>query len=399
MRSPVAWLPAASFGAAQFYTSLAALSSTPPVGVLLVGRTGAALLAALIALGAAVACGIAVRTRPPPPSTGIVLSWLAVCAIATLCGFDPGIGAGVLGLMACTGVVHVALVARPESARPVLAVYLVTGTLAAAAGIAMQIARVPEALAVANLGRAASVFVTANQFAAFLVTFIPTAVGVALASRDRRTRVAAGAAVAVGLAALALTFSRSGWLGTFAAGIFLAATLGRRRLAALATLGALAAGCLLALRPGAHHNPAEGFTRVGAYAAGVRTAELFPLIGVGPLAYRHAYAQLRGPENEPVGSFAALHPHDVYLSLLAEEGVTGLAVAALGWRRFARLLRTDLRAAPPSNRLVAIGICAGLVGTLVQGLFDTVGVVEETFTWIPFMGLALAVARAPARRP
>jgi len=30
---------------------------------------------------------------------------------------------------------------------------------------------------------------------------------------------------------------------------------------------------------------------------------------------------------------------------------------------------------------------------LVQGIFDTVGVVEMSFVWIPYTGLALAAAR------
>jgi hypothetical protein len=41
-------------------------------------------------------------------------------------------------------------------------------------------------------------------------------------------------------------------------------------------------------------------------------------------------------------------------------------------------------------------VAAGLVAVLVQGLFDTIGVVEMAFVWIPYTGLALAAVAAPA---
>ena len=48
-------------------------------------------------------------------------------------------------------------------------------------------------------------------------------------------------------------------------------------------------------------------------------------------------------------------------------------------------------AARPARRL-GLAICAALVAVLVQGLFDTIGIVQMTFVWIPFTGLALAAA-------
>jgi hypothetical protein len=36
-----------------------------------------------------------------------------------------------------------------------------------------------------------------------------------------------------------------------------------------------------------------------------------------------------------------------------------------------------------------------LLATLVQGLFDTVGIVQMTYVWIPYTALALAAADCP----
>jgi hypothetical protein len=59
-----------------------------------------------------------------------------------------------------------------------------------------------------------------------------------------------------------------------------------------------------------------------------------------------------------------------------------------------RRVRAELAAAPPAARRLTLAICAGLVATLVQGLFDTIGIVQMTFVWIPYTALALAAAES-----
>jgi hypothetical protein len=50
---------------------------------------------------------------------------------------------------------------------------------------------------------------------------------------------------------------------------------------------------------------------------------------------------------------------------------------------------------------LALGVCAGLFAALVQGVFDTIGIVQMSFVWIPYTALALAAADAglPADAP
>jgi O-antigen ligase len=106
------------------------------------------------------------------------------------------------------------------------------------------------------------------------------------------------------------------------------------------------------------------------------------------------YPEIRPPNGDPPGTFGALHPHDAYLSLAGETGAVGLAACGYGWWRFVRAIRPALRVAPPARRKFALGVCAALVAVLVQGVFDTIGIVEMAFVWIPFTALALAAARA-----
>ena len=389
---------AAFFVVVQFYTSFAPLSPTPPVGFVFASRFGAALLVAVLVVAAAYLGLAEVRGAPLPADSRLMLGlWIGAAAVAALFGFDPLSGFEVVGVMLVAALFHLALrraYPRPAAARAVVLGYLGAGALAILAALAMLALRRPAPLYVLNHGRAAGFFVTANQFAAFLDAYVFVALGVALAARSPRLRTVAAGSCALALLALAATFSRSGWAGALVAGLALAVALRARAVAAgLAALGALALIAAIA-RPVARHDPADAFNRLATLEAGVRAAQLFPLTGAGPMAYWRVYPSLRLPDGAPPGTFGALHPHDAYVSWAGETGAVGVVALALGWWAFARSLRRELAAAGPSARRFGLGVGAGLVAVLVQGLFDTIGVVQVTFVWIPLTALALAGASA-----
>jgi O-antigen ligase len=396
--APLVWALAGFFVVVQFYTSFAALSPTPPVGYVFAGRAGAALLVGLLVLAAAV-CGVQLareRRLPSRPSLGILALWVGPALLSSLLGLDPLSGLQVVGVMLLGAAFHLALVRwypHPPVARAVLASYLATGLLAAAAALVMLAVRRPAPLWAFNHGRAAGFFVTANQFAAFLVAYVFVALGVALASRERWLRGLGIAGTTLGAAALGATFSQSGWLGVLVAAAFLSASLGARRLAVGLGAVTLAAALLFAARPASHHNPADTVDRLRTWKAGLRVVELFPLTGVGPMAYWRVYPEVRPPNGDQPGTFGALHPHNAYLSLFGETGLLGAAAFVGGWTIFAATVRHSLATAGRARRRLALALCAALGATLVQGLFDTIGVVELTFVWIPYTALALAAAR------
>jgi len=393
--APIAF--AAFFVVVQFYTSLAALSPTPPVGYLFVSRLGAGALVAVLVFGALVALGeLRGATGSNEPASRVQLgAWLGSATVAALLGLDPRSGLEVVLVMLLAALFALGLqraYARPAVARALIVSYLVAGIGSSLAALLLLGLRRPAALFALNHGRAAGFFVTANQFASFLIVFVFVALGVALAASHPPLRRLAWAAVPCALVALALTFSRSGWIGAIAGAITFAALLRMRAVVTGLVAVAVLAGVIVALRPVARHDPADSFNRLATLAAGVRVVALFPLTGVGPMAYWRVYPSVRPPNGAPLGTFGALHPHDVYVSLAGETGALGIAAAVVGWLAFLSRLRALLGRASPAKRRLAYGVCAGLVAILAQGLFDTIGIVQMTFVWIPYTALALAVA-------
>ena len=387
------------FTVVQFYTSFAALSPTPPVGYVFANRAVAAVLVGSLALAALVLGTYLVRERAllrRSPSHALLGAWIGSALLSSVLGLDPASGLQVTAMMALAGCFHLALVrwfGAPNVAQAVLVPYLLVGTIASASGLGMDLLHRPALLWVLNHGRAAGVFVTANQFAAFALAFGFVAFGTALAYRGPLRGLAAAATVLAALS-LAATLSLAGLLGAAVAAVFYAFALGARRTGgALALLAVIALG-LAVSRPTLGHNPADQFVRLRFWEAGLRVATLFPLTGAGPMAYWRVYPAIRAPDGDPPGTFGALHPHDAYLSLAGETGLVGLAALGFGWSTFVRALRIRLRARSARERRFALGVCAALVAVLVQGLFDTIGIVQMCFVWIPYTALALASASA-----
>jgi O-antigen ligase len=158
----------------------------------------------------------------------------------------------------------------------------------------------------------------------------------------------------------------------------------RRRYAPLILLAGLIA--VLAVF-NAHHNPAENYTRLSIWQTGIEIARRFPLTGVGPFNFARIYPLVRLPDGDP----QAFHAHSFLLTTFAETGIAGVLAALAAWWRFIVDLRERLRTAPAGHAAIALAVAAGLVGTWVQGLIDTVSVVIFGL-WLPSMALALAAA-------
>ena len=127
------------------------------------------------------------------------------------------------------------------------------------------------------------------------IIFLPIALAVARITRDRALRVLAWTALAHGLGAYALTFSRAGWMGFAAAVAFVVATRtrhGARGAAAVVAVGAIAVLLLF----NAHHDPSEDYTRLSIWQAATQIIDRFPLTGVGPFNFSRLYGNVRAPE-------------------------------------------------------------------------------------------------------
>jgi O-antigen ligase len=309
--------------------------------------------------------------------------------LAGVLGFDPRSGLlftfiGGLGIVWHCSVVR--FYRDRNAATLIFAAYLLSGGIAAAIAIAMVILRSPVNLYALQHGRATGTFILPGELAGFLIVLLPIAYAVGCVTRSRGLRILAWSSFGVGLVALALTFSRAGWMGCAAAAALLAAVRTRRPAVSVA---AVAAGfCVVVLLFNAHHDPSEDYTRLSIWQAAIQIIDRFPLLGVGPFNFSRLYALVRSPDGDPT----AFHAHSLYLTFFAEFGIVGVSAVAWTLWRFARELRRRMSTAPPRAALLAAGVAAGLVGVAVQGLIDTVSVVIFGL-WMPMMGLSLAAAR------
>jgi O-antigen ligase len=317
-----------------------------------------------------------------------LLSVVAAGLLAGSLGFNPVAGLLFTGIGAL-GLVWQASILRfyrdRNAALWIFWAYLLSGGAAIAAAIAMVASRYPATLYALAHGRAVGTFILPGELAGYLVVFAPIAYALGCAARQRSLRVLAWSVLGLAMAALALTFSRAGWMGAAAAFAFLIA-LRSRYLGAAVTI--IAAGMLaVALLFNAHHDPSEDYTRLSIWQAALQIIDRFPLTGVGPFNFSRLYALVRAPDGDP----SAFHAHSLYLTFFAELGIVGLG--AVGWTlwRFAAELRRRIANLHAPRAFLSLSITAGLIGVAVQGLIDTVSVVIFGL-WMPMMALALAAA-------
>ncbi len=360
---------------------------------LLVGFGGAATIAAAMLIAAGI-CAWGAFRRPVPRRIVIgQLSAGTAILIAALAGFDIGTGIALGVIVVAMGLVGVATygyAAVPGALRIIVGSTLASALLAALLAITMLVTRRPAALYAYDSARAVGIFLNPNELAAYLLVIVGLAAAVACFGRERRLRVLAGVTLAVGLVALALTFSRWGYLSAAAGATFFALAIGGRR-TWIAVGACVLAAVLLIAGPGqAHHNPRDDTSRFVAWTTGVRTWLAFPLTGVGPLAYRRTYEIMRPPEAPGGDAPVAFDPHSLPLAFLDESGLLGFVTLLFSWAIYMREIPRALRTATPRQRTLVYAFAAGLVALNVHVLINTISIYFVLAT----QGAALALALA-----
>jgi putative inorganic carbon (hco3(-)) transporter len=249
-------------------------------------------------------------------------------------------------------------------------------------------------LILGNHYRAYGTFEQPNPFGGFLGLVWPIAAGLAWAClrRARQTRRAApmlaaggmAALAAVMLAALYVSFSRGAWLGAAAAGLAMVAALPRRGWLGVALVGlglglgwALAVNNLLPASLTARLAQVGDFInvtdvtgiditgdnfaiveRLAHWQAAEGMVRDYPWLGVGVGNYEIAYPQY-SLINWPL---ALGHAHMIYLNVLAETGLVGLAAYSVLWLT---VLALTLRTIGRTHGL-ARGLAVGLLGAWVH---------------------------------
>jgi len=203
------------------------------------------------------------------------------------------------------------------------------------------------------------------------------------------------------LVALALTFTRSAWVGTCAA-IALLLVIKDRRLLALLPIGV---AIFIAVAPPRvadrmrsmfDPNDPTNRDRVAMLHSGTRMIQDRPLTGVGPNMVKEVYPSYRDPNAvQPIN----VHLHNVPMQIAAERGLPALAI----WAWFIVVLLRDMvrmLGTSPHPSLPAAGLAA-VVAMLAAGLFEyNFGDSEFLMLFLVLVTLPYAALRAPAdQRP
>jgi O-antigen ligase len=211
-------------------------------------------------------------------------------------------------------------------------------------------------------------------FAGQLLLVVTVAAGVALTTREPRWRWGAIATVAVGVVALASTFTRSSWIGFVVSLLVLLGVKRPRWLIGLAVLVALA----FVFAPGVYRerldsmfDPTHPWNRERwlMWGAGLRMFRDHPITGVGLQDLHPLYAVYKAPAaTEMVG-----HLHNVIVMIAAATGIVGLVAFVVLYTSLVIAATRGLRSQLARGGVAAgvrLGVVACLAGFLAAGMFE-----------------------------
>ena len=207
------------------------------------------------------------------------------------------------------------------------------------------------------------------------------------------------AAMLITTLALALTFTRSAWLGYLVA-VFALLLLTRPRWTFYAAVGFLWLVILAPLPLFGRMNSSfdmkeeSNFDRLRMWQGGVEIIRDHPLLGVGPANIKETYVLYR---QHDAPRFRVPHLHNNLVQLWAERGILALLAYFLLQALF---LRQCARAWRGPNRMYAeIGVVV-CVGLFFAGLFEfNFGDTEVFFIMLDLYALVVASTEAPLREP
>lgn len=317
-----------------------------------------------------------------------MLAFVLASTLALLFSTDPGAsldGLKQLGLMGLILVVGNG-VTKASQARLLVVTWL--GAAAATSlYAALQYAQGEE--------RARAFFDGPMTLARILTLAAPVAITLAIYSKGRIAKFAAGCSVPI-VAALCLTLTRSAWLAALAAMLFLGIFKRNKRLlgclalvvclALLAatlrpqsTAGGLVRSIVRPFDPASARFAKSTHQRYWMWKTAVRIFPDYPLTGVGQRNFGRVYREyVPQPQADPYilrddgtvyTGFA--HAHNLYLNLLVTQGLLGLGTFL--WLMFTALrlaYRTHRDRRDPFTDVLSLAILAALVAFLALGLLD-----------------------------
>jgi O-antigen ligase len=390
-----------------------AVALSPLTNVILHGSKPFQFLLPALAFGIAIYAALAgVRRRELGSSHGLsmsVLLFLAVGVASSAQAIDPAASVKKTVILLSGAALYLAVVQVCQDSRKLVTVGL--GAVAAlfvagAHGFAQHsLGTAGVAGFVVNgtlVTRVQGSFGHPNQYGGYLAFLIPVAVAV-LFSRGFRplARWFALVAIGLGLAGLVFSYARGAILGLFVGSVVWLAVLRPRMAVAAAVAVAVAAVLFAPATLRQRFNPqaasADAPIRTDIWGAALDIASQHPWLGVGvnnfPVAYKAlpttqlSFATQRRYLDQ-TQYLTPPHAQNLYLNVLAEEGVVGLGALVFLLGAATVVLFRGSKVADPAGRAICMGAGAGLMTLLVH---STLEVTLTTELAIPFFAL-VAVA-------
>jgi putative inorganic carbon (HCO3(-)) transporter len=246
--------------------------------------------------------------------------------------------------------------------------------------------------------RVNSLFFDPNIYGRFLALVMIGLAAVLLWERRPRIIAAVTAALAVLWAGLVLTFSQSSFAALLLGLAVLAALrFGVRRVAWVATAGAVAAVAVVVAAPGLVRLDLESERGLDVASSGRASlvrggVEMFadrPLAGFGSGSFSERFRERENVSSEDAASAS----HTIPITVAAEQGLPGLAVylllLAAAFRLLFRGLR-GLRGSEPAPSAVALGAVAAAFAALVLHTQLYAAFLEDPLTWT-LLGMAIGL--------
>ncbi len=223
-------------------------------------------------------------------------------------------------------------------------------------------------------GRVESFFDNPNTFAEVLILLLPLVLALVLCSRHRLGKLAACGILAVGVAALGMTYSRASWVGGACAMVVMVFLWRPRLIPLFAVLCCLAIPFLpetIWHRILTIANPADSSTasRIPLYQASLEVIQRSPVSGAG-LGTAATQAYIKN-FNLYHGEAPFVHAHNFYLEVWIEAGILGLVgfVGGMLWN-IKRAAHTVRHCGTSTARTITCAAAAALCGAMVCGLAD-----------------------------
>lgn len=263
-------------------------------------------------------------------------------------------------------------------------------------GVAVNSSQTDLAANAGMPGRVYSTFENPNNYAEFLVLLLPLSFAYTTMLSGRRVRLGATCLLALPVAALLMTYSRSGWV-SFALAVVVMLFFCQKRMLPLLLLAALLALPLLPrsvfrriLTIGSTSDSSNLY-RIYIWRGTLRLLRQFGLTGVG-----------FGPENfHPVyvlfcNGYAheAQHAHMLWLEMWAEMGIAGLAgVLAFHFGLIRRAI-VRIRSSATGVRMTLIAAVAALIGISFSATVEYIWFYpRDMFCFFTVVGVTLAALR------